>query len=169
MYIKYLKLYNKIFNFNTTYVIKPTVGIVTNMYLHWDTLKPSIGGGERYCNELIRILKNFNYNIEIHQLGKENLVRHYNGVKINIHKNKFKYNDEFAIGFSSFINEYIKDKYSFVIYMMPELCCSDNIIKNSLLINHGIWFDRKEKNKEYYELLKLQIIKCKQIFFISII
>ena len=160
-------LYNKMFNIKEPFVFRPKVGIVTNMYLNWTTLKPSIGGGERYCNELVRILKNSNFDIEIHQLGNEDLVMHYNGAKINIHKNKFKYNDEFAIGFSSFINGYIKDKYNFVIYMMPELCCSNNIIRNSLLINHGIWFDRKEKNSEYYHLLKLQIIKCKKIICVD--
>lgn len=158
---------NIIGNSRSPSMFRHKVGIVTNMYLHWSNLKPSIGGGERYCNELIKILKTFNFDIEIHQLGNENLVVNHNGVKINIYKNTFEYNGELAIGFSRFINEQIKYKYDFVIYMMPELCCSENIVENSILINHGIWFDRREKPDDYYELLKLQIIKCKKIICVD--
>lgn len=135
------------------------IAIITNMYLDWETNKPSIGGGERYCMEIIKILKKLNCSIDIHQLGKKNVSVVYDDININIYKNDFSYLDEFCVGFSEFINNLIKDKYDIVFYMMPELCCSKNIVPNSILINHGIWFDRKKKNDDYYDLLYLQIQK----------
>jgi glycosyltransferase involved in cell wall biosynthesis len=135
------------------------IAIITNMYLDWETNKPSIGGGERYCMEIIKILKKFNCSIDIHQFGKKNDLIVYDDINVYLYKNDFVCLDEFCVGFSEYINEIIKDKYNLVFYMMPELCCSKNIVQNSILINHGIWFDRKKKSEEYYDLLYLQIQK----------
>ena len=154
---------------NIKNIFRYKIAFSTNMFLDWKTYKPTYGGGERYLNNLLDIFKELNSHITIYQLGYENKTIIINNTLtieiINNFSNQYK---EFNIGFSEYVNNQCeKLKYDLIIYFMPEMCCSDNIYKKSILINHGIWFDRYYKNIEYYKYLKLQLDKCSKIICVD--
>lgn len=144
------------------------VAIITNMYLKWDTLEKSIGGGERYCDEIINILVKNNCKVSIHQLGHKSDIVELEKCTVFLYKNTFEYYEEFAVGFGEYINNILlSSNVDLVIYLMPELCCGSNILSNSILINHGIWFDRKIKTEKYFDILKNQLDKCDTIICVD--
>ena len=144
------------------------IAIVTNMYLDWVTQKQTYGGGEKYSKEIINILKKYNFDITLYQKSNNNFTKNVDDIKIIGLINNFKSHGEMDYGFSEYVNNILLEQnYDLVIYMMPELCCSENIIENSILINHGIWFDRNVKDKKYFDLLKIQLDKCKTIICVD--
>lgn len=134
---------------------------VTNMLVDWETLQPRYGGGERYALSIADLLKKFNIETHFFQLANHACKTTYYGHVVHcINKTNLANHQEFATDFSRIVNDIITaDKYDCVIYGMPEMCCSDNIINNSISINHGIWFDRNtiDKNEKWFSLMKKHV------------
>lgn len=139
------KLYKSIVQLkqHTTNISKKCA-YVTNMLVDWKTLEPRYGGGEKYALTIAKLLKENNIDVHFYQLAEITCDTKYYDFPVHcIDMKGLETYQEFNIGYSKKVNEIIKNsKYDYVIYGMPEMCCTDNICKNSISINHGIWFDR---------------------------
>lgn len=141
------KMYNNILQFKRTHLHSQTrmrLAYVTNMLVDWKTFKPRYGGGERYALTIARLLKEHNIAVDFYQMATKTCMMEYYEFDVYcISMNGLETYQEFCIGYSKKVNDIIKEmRYDYVIYGMPEMCCSNNIHTNSISINHGIWFDR---------------------------
>jgi len=120
------------------------------MLVDWRTFEPRFGGGERYALNIAQLLKEYGIEVEFYQMATKTFNTKYYGFNVFcISMNGLEMYQEFCIGYSKKVNEIIKErKYDYVIYGMPEMCCSNNICNNSISINHGIWFDRSSIIKD---------------------
>lgn len=157
-----LSLYRHLLNFkNNKECKKKRVAYITNMLLDWTTLNPRYGGGERYALEIAKMLQANNIDIHFFQKADTTCDSTYYGFPVHCinHKN-LESNGEFSVGYSKLVNDMVKkDGYDYVIYGMPEMCCSENVLTNSISINHGIWFDRLDikKDQKWYNLMLTHI------------
>lgn len=141
--------------------LEKKVAYVTNMLLDWTTFEPRYGGGERYALEIARMLKTHGLNVHFYQMASKTLNAYYYDFPVHcLEMNGLETYHEFHIGYSNMVNDIIKkEKYDYVIYGMPEMCCSKNIFSNSVSINHGVWFDRDNmvKDLKWFDLMKTHI------------
>jgi len=131
------------------------------MLVDWKTQQPRFGGGERYALTIAQLLKENNIQVHFYQLAEITTESKYYGFPVHcIDMKGMETYQEFNIGYSQKVNEIIKkENYDFVIYGMPEMCCSPNVSTNSISINHGIWFDRPTiiKDKRWFECMETHI------------
>lgn len=150
-----------IMNTTTKTNLQKRCAYVTNMLVDWKTLQPRFGGGERYSLNIAQLLKEHNIQVHFYQMAEITTDTEYYGFPVHcIDMKGLEMYQEFNIGYSEKVNEIIvKEKYDFVIYGMPEMCCSKNIFPNSISINHGIWFDRSTiiKDKKWFELMETHV------------
>lgn len=144
------------------------IAYVTNMLLDWDTFTPRYGGGERYALEIATLLKSHDFDVHFYQMAHKTFNSTYYGFATHcIDMNQLESYGEFSVGYADMVNDIIRnDHYDYVIYGMPEMCCGNNPLSNSIAINHGIWFDRQEiiKNPKWYDYMKIHIkYPCKTI------
>jgi glycosyltransferase involved in cell wall biosynthesis len=156
------KLYSQITILKRQHVQKSKkCAYVTNMLVDWKTLEPRFGGGEKYALAISRLLKEHNVQVDFYQMADTTCETTYYGFPVYCLSMKgLETYQEFCVGYSKQVNEIIKNKqYDFVIYGMPEMCCSDNVVQNSISINHGIWFDRTTivKDATWYSYMETHV------------
>ena len=134
---------------------------VTNMLVDWTTYEPRYGGGEKYALTIAKLLKEYNIEVHFYQLANATMNTYYYDFPVHcINMNGLETYQEFNIGYSKCVNNIIKkEKYDYVIYGMPEMCCSENVCNNAISINHGIWFDRNtiKKDQQWFECMTSHI------------
>lgn len=147
---------------------------ITDTLINCDTHEPIHTGKGKYAVSIANLLKKYNIDITFYQLclnhtkkcdNTTNIcctLKYYNFPVICVRANELETYKEFNIGYSKNVNELIKnEKYEYVIYGIPELCCSENICENSISINHGIWFNGETiiDDPKWFDLMKTHIKK----------
>lgn len=156
------KLFDKIISIKRQNISKrKKCAYVTDMLVDWITLKPRYGGSERYALNIAKLLKENWIDVDFYQMAEKNCDTVYYNFPVHcINIKCLETYQEFYIGYSKQVNDIIKkEKYDYVIYGMPEICCSENILQNSISINHGIWFDRESiiKDTKWYSYMETHI------------
>ncbi len=116
----------------------PRVAYLTNMLLDWNTHMPRYGGGERYCLNLSRLLRDLGYTVDIYQMAYKAFEGEYYDFTVRGIPQGNSYS-EFTKGAAiEFYNHSLN--YDHVIYNLPELASAE-MRSDAIMICHGIWFD----------------------------
>ena len=125
---------------------RKNVAYFTNQLLDWTDQRPRFGGGERYCINLVILLRELGFEVDIFQLAPKSFEGEYYGNRVQAIEHGEFYS-EFNIGAANTFYEKSR-LYDHVIYNMPELC-SAKMRSDAISICHGIWFDHNNYSSFY--------------------
>lgn len=135
--------------------LNKSCAFITEMY-EYDNFNMIYGEKQKIALYFARLLKEQDIDVIFYQKASTEYETNYYEFKVKCY-NSEKIENTFDEKFSEIINNIIiKDKIDFVIYGNPSLCCSNNILENSITINNGLWFNnnniRYEKWNELFEI-----------------
>ncbi|GIU85349.1 MAG: hypothetical protein KatS3mg008_2124 [Acidimicrobiales bacterium] len=117
---------------------KTSVAILTNQVLDRQTGRPRIGGAERYCLELARLLEDLGCAVEIHQLEGDWGEGLFHGFPVHALPRKERWS-EFETGLAEEFARRARDR-DHAIYLMPHYA-SGVLHPSSVVVSHGVWWD----------------------------
>lgn len=114
------------------------VAYFTNLLLDWEDRRPRYGGGERYCLNLSKLLKENGFQVDLYQTAPTEFAGEYYGFPVKTIPFG-EYYSEFNIGAAETFYQ-ISLNYDYVIYNLPEFSAM-KMRPDALVMCHGIWFD----------------------------
>lgn len=119
------------------------------------------GGGERWLCDFISVLKSLNYNVKLFQYSHETWNKKFYGHSItglgNI-KNPMRPTDGYMDGLREFLSLAEKGRADGIFFLSLNLCSSSLKIP-VISVNHGIIFDRCEKDEFIKPVMFLDAMK----------
>lgn len=118
-------------------------------FTHADPNKCLDGGGERYLVNFIDVLKQMGYQIKLFQYSREAYTKKFYGHSItgigNLKNNPMNPTDGYIEGYNQFISLASKGNADGIFFLSLNLCVKQLNI-NTLSVNHGIIWERCEKD-----------------------